>query len=125
MSELSETPANRQPSGRAMKPQTAARKLNIFLPATPESFQHNAVTHAQLRELQHNPPEWLKELRKTGPHPRPVVASKLGVTIAALRRNGADGPMTTEEIDALLADPPQWLSEARDAHQQEEQSDAH
>ena len=40
------------PSGIAMKPVTAAKKLGIYLPATPQEFQDGAVTHAELRELQ-------------------------------------------------------------------------
>lgn len=105
----------RLPSGTAMKPQTAAKKLGIYLPATPEEFQTNAVTHAELKELQHNPPEWLQELRRTGPHPRPVVAQKLGITIAALKRNDMDKPLTTAEIKELLANQPEWLRAARTA----------
>lgn len=103
----------RTPSGTAMKPQTAAKKLGIYLPATPEEFQNNAVTHWELKELQNNPPEWLAELRRTGPHPRPVVAQKLGITIAALKRNDMDQPLTTAEIKELLANQPEWLSKAR------------
>ena len=53
--------------------------------------------------LQETPPEWLTELRRTGPHPRPVVAQKLGITITALKRNDLDQPLTTAEIKALLA----------------------
>ncbi|AGF72001.1 DUF5997 family protein [Corynebacterium halotolerans] len=98
-----------------MKPQTAAKKLGIYLPATPEDFQANAVTHAELKELQNNPPEWLQELRRTGPHPRPVVAQKLGITIAALKRNDMDKPLTTAEIKELLENQPEWLSTARTA----------
>ena len=40
------------PSGTAMKPMTAAKKLGIYLPATPQEFQDGAITHAELRELQ-------------------------------------------------------------------------
>ncbi|WP_304325094.1 DUF5997 family protein [Corynebacterium frankenforstense] len=112
---MSEELAGRRPSGRAMKPQTAARKLGVYLPATPQEFQDNAVTHAELRELQHNPPQWLTELREKGPHPRPVVAAKLGVTIAALKRHDSAGPLTTAEIEALLADQPAWLRAEREA----------
>nr|WP_290220051.1 DUF5997 family protein [Corynebacterium atrinae] len=103
----------RQPSGIAMKPQTAAKKLGIYLPATPEEFQNNAVTHVELKQLLENPPEWLADLRRTGPHPRPMVAQKLGITIAALKRNDLDKPLTTAEIKALLADQPEWLRVAR------------
>lgn len=98
-----------------MKPSTAAKKLGIYLPATPQEFQDGAVTHAGLRDLQHEPPEWLQQLRLEGPHPRPVVAQKLGVTIAALKRNDMDKPLTTAEIKAMLADQPEWLSSARTA----------
>lgn len=98
-----------------MKPQTAAKKLGIYLPATPEEFQNNAVTHVELKALQETPPEWLVELRRTGPHPRPVVAQKLGITITALKRNDMDQPLTTAEIKALLEDQPDWLRAARTA----------
>ena len=57
------------PSGTAMKPMTAAKKLGIYLPATPQEFQDGAITHAELRELQENPPAWLQELRLNGPTP--------------------------------------------------------
>lgn len=96
----------RQPSGTAMKPQTAAKKLGIYLPAAPEEFQATAITHAELAKLHTDPPEWLQALRRTGPHPRPVVAQKLGITIAALKRNGMDKPLTTAEIKALLENQP-------------------
>ncbi len=105
----------RQPSGTAMKPQTAAKKLGIYLPATPEEFQKNALSHEEFVALQKNPPVWLEELRRNGPHPRPVVAQKLGITIAALKRNELDKPLTTAEIKELLADQPDWLRKARTA----------
>ncbi|AIT60655.1 DUF5997 family protein [Corynebacterium doosanense] len=96
-----------------MKPETAAKKLGLYLPATPQEFQDNAVTHGELRDLQNNPPEWLEKLRLEGPHPRPVVAQKLGITIAALKRSELEQPMTTAQIKDLLADQPEWLRTAR------------
>ncbi|WJZ02194.1 DUF5997 family protein [Corynebacterium freiburgense] len=105
-----------------MKPQTAAKKLGIYLPATPESFQNTPLSHTEFVELQSNPPEWLAELRRTGPHPRPVVAQKLGITIAALKRNDMDKPLTTTEIKALLADQPDWLRAARTQLAEERQN---
>ncbi|WP_175935323.1 DUF5997 family protein [Corynebacterium sp. Marseille-P4321] len=102
-----------QPSGTAMKPVTAAKKLGIYLPATPAEFQEGAVTHAELRELQDNPPAWLQELRLTGPHPRPEVARKLGISVNALKNADMDKALTTEEIRALLDDQPEWLRKAR------------
>lgn len=104
---------DQQPSGTAMKPATAAKKLSVYLPATPEAFQSGAVTHAELRELQDNPPEWLVALRREGPHPRPEVARKLGISITALKNNGLDQPLTTAEIKALLENQPDWLRKAR------------
>ena len=103
----------RKPSGTAMKPQTAAKKLGLYLPATPEEFQNNALTHQEFSALQENPPEWLQTLRREGPHPRPVVAQKLGITIAALKKNDMDQPLTTAEIKALLENQPDWLRAAR------------
>lgn len=105
----------RKPSGIAMKPQTAAKKLGIYLPATPEEFQANALTHDEFVALQSNPPEWLQELRRMGPHPRPVVAQKLGVTITALKRNDMDKALTTADVKELLENQPEWLRAARTA----------
>lgn len=103
----------RKPSGTAMKPATAAKKLGLYLPATPEEFQSSAVTHQELKQLLENPPEWLQTLRREGPHPRPVVAQKLGITIAALKKNDMDKPLTTADIKALLENQPEWLRLAR------------
>ncbi|WP_296145678.1 DUF5997 family protein [uncultured Corynebacterium sp.] len=111
-----------QPSSTAMKPATAAKKLSIYLPATPQEFQDGGITHAELRELQGNPPEWLTELRANGPHPRPEVARKLGISITALKKNGMDKPLTTQDIKELLGDQPAWLSEARRAHAEEREA---
>ncbi|GGU99901.1 hypothetical protein GCM10010260_40350 [Streptomyces filipinensis] len=96
-----------------MKPATAAKKLGVYLPATPASFQEGVISRAELNELQANPPEWLSELRRTGPHPRPVVAAKLGVSIAGLARGGVTEPLTTEQIEALKQERPEWLEKER------------
>ncbi|WP_426301235.1 DUF5997 family protein [Arthrobacter sp. R-11] len=106
----------KSPSPQAMKPATAAKKLGIYLPAAPQEFQDSAVTRAEFAELQSNPPEWLAELRRNGPHPRPVVAQKLNISIAGLARGGITEPLTTAEITALLAAPPQWLVVERATH---------
>ncbi|MGO1418945.1 MAG: DUF5997 family protein [Candidatus Corynebacterium faecigallinarum] len=96
-----------------MKPQTAAKKLNIYLPATPQEFQDSPLSHTDFVALQSDPPEWLQTLRREGPHPRPEVARKLGITITALKANDMDKPLTTSEIKELLADQPEWLRSAR------------
>lgn len=101
------------PATQTMKPATAAKKLGVYLPATPAEFQEGAVSRAGLNELQADPPTWLRELRRNGPHPRPVVAAKLGVSIAGLARAGVTEPLTTERIEALQQDPPPWLEEER------------
>jgi len=104
---------NQERSPQTMKPATAAQKLGIYLPAAPEEFQNADVTREQLAELLSTPPEWLVQLRLTGPHPRQIVASKLGVSTSGLARGGATDPLTTVEIQELLASPPEWLTRER------------
>ncbi|GAA2753869.1 DUF5997 family protein [Amnibacterium kyonggiense] len=99
-----------------MKPETAAKKLGVLLEATPEAFRAGPVSRTELQELQDAPPEWLVELRRTGPHPRPVVAARLGVSVAGLRRADMTEPLTTAEIQALLAEKPEWLVRERATH---------
>ncbi|GGV64174.1 MULTISPECIES: DUF5997 family protein [Streptomyces] len=101
------------PSTQTMKPATAAKKLGVYLPATPASFQEGMVTRDELNRLQADPPEWLRELRRNGPHPRPVVAAKLGVSIAGLARGGITEALTTEQIEALKQERPEWLEKER------------
>ncbi|AWB89191.1 DUF5997 family protein [Salinibacterium hongtaonis] len=98
---------------QTMKPATAAQKLGVYLPATPAEFQETPLTRTQLNEMLETPPEWLVELRKNGPHPRSVVAGKLGISNAGLARGGITEALTTEEITALLQSPPEWLVEER------------
>ncbi|MEU0833953.1 DUF5997 family protein [Streptomyces sp. NPDC056231] len=98
---------------QTMKPATAAKKLGVYLEATPAEFQEGVVSRSELNALQADPPEWLQELRRNGPHPRPVVAAKLGVSIAGLARGGVTDPLTTEQIDALKKDLPEWLQKER------------
>ncbi|CAM5553548.1 putative protein OS=Streptomyces alboniger OX=132473 GN=CP975_06045 PE=4 SV=1 [Streptomyces alboniger] len=98
---------------QTMKPATAAKKLGVYLPATPAEFQEGVVSRGELNALQADPPEWLQELRRNGPHPRPVVAAKLGVSIAGLARGGITEPLTTEQIEALKQEQPGWLRQER------------
>jgi hypothetical protein len=120
-----------QKTPQTLKPFTAAKKLGVHLPATPESFQNTPLTREEFAELTANPPEWLAELRRTGPHPRPVVAQKLGVTISGLARAGVDDALTTDEIHDLLKEMPAWLvteranlAEVRDEEQRVKDRDA-
>ena len=92
-----------------MKPETAAKKLGIYLQAAPAEFREGLVTRTEFLELQANPPEWLVELRRTGPHPKQVVAQKLGISVSGLTRAGAPTSMTTAEIKQLLEQKPEWL----------------
>lgn len=96
-----------------MKPLTAAQKLGIHLPATPEEFQNSTPTRDEVEALREDPPAWLVELRRTGPFPREVVAQKLGISRAGLGRNGLDDALTSDQIGTLLADPPPWLLKER------------
>ncbi|MFE3597843.1 DUF5997 family protein [Streptomyces sp. NPDC059142] len=98
---------------QTMKPATAAKKLGVYLEATPAEFQEGVVSRNELNALQTDPPEWLTTLRRNGPHPRPVVAAKLGVSIAGLARGGMTDPLTTDQIEALKTESPDWLVRER------------
>ncbi len=106
-----------RPDAQSMKPATAAKKLDIYLRATPEEFQQNAITRTELAALQADPPQWLQDLRKDGPHPKNLVAAKLGVSIAGLTRGGVVDALTTTQINALLAEKPEWLVAEREGYQ--------
>jgi hypothetical protein len=113
----SESSMMSRPNAQSMKPATAAKKLDVYLPATPAEFQENPITRGELAALQADPPPWLVELRKNGPHPKNLVAAKLGVSIAGLARGGVTEALTTEQITALLADKPDWLVAERESYQ--------
>ncbi|GAA2824501.1 DUF5997 family protein [Kribbella solani] len=98
---------------QTMKPATAAKKLEVYLPATPAEFQDGVVSRDELDALQADPPEWLRDLRRDGPHPRPVVAAKLGVSISGLARAGVTDALTTAEIEEIKAADPDWLQHER------------
>ncbi|MCK2217677.1 DUF5997 family protein [Actinomadura sp. ATCC 31491] len=98
---------------QTMKPETAAKKLGVLFSATPAEFQAGVVSRDELNELQARPPAWLAELRRNGPHPKQVVAAKLGVSISGLARGGVTEPLTTDEIEALKAENPEWLERER------------
>ncbi|TKK87156.1 hypothetical protein FDA94_18745 [Herbidospora galbida] len=98
---------------QTMKPETAAKKLDVLLSATPAEFQEGVVSRDELNALQSAPPAWLVDLRRNGPHPKQVVAAKLGVSISGLIRGGITEPLTTAEIEALKAENPAWLERER------------
>lgn len=99
---------------QTMKPETAAKKLEVLLAATPPSFRDHDVTRDELAALQAEPPEWLVALRREGPHPRSVVAARLGVSNSGLARAGVTEPLTTAEIGAILDQAPAWLEVERE-----------
>lgn len=98
---------------QTMKPATAAKKLDVYLQATPAEFQEGVVSRDELNALQADPPEWLRELRKNGPHPRSVVAARLGVSISGLARAGLTEALTTDEIEDIRSENPDWLERER------------
>ena len=102
-----------QKTTQTMKPATAAKKLGVYLQATPAEFQDGVVSRSELNALQADPPQWLQDLRREGPHPRPVVAARLGVSIAGLARGGVTEALTTAQIDALKQEGPEWLLRER------------
>lgn len=98
---------------QTMKPLTAARKLGVLLEATPEDFRSREIGRDELDEMQRTPPQWLRDLRRNGPHPRNEVARRLGVSNSGLARGGITDPLTTAQIGALLDEPPAWLEAER------------
>lgn len=103
-----------------LKPETAAKKLGVYLPATPSSFRDEPMTRDDLLALQQQPPEWLATLRREGPHPRAVVAQKLGISTSGLTRAASEGvdtdALTTADIKSLLEAMPAWLAAERGRH---------
>ena len=106
-----------RPNAQSMKPATAAKKLDVYLPATPAEFRENAITRDELAALQADPPQWLQQLRKDGPHPKNLVAAKLSVSISGLTRGGITEALTSEQIVALLEEQPDWLIAERATYQ--------
>jgi hypothetical protein len=51
----------------------------------------------------------LRDLRRNGPHPRGVIALKLGISISGLARGGITEALTTAQIETLKAESPEWL----------------
>ncbi|MFH8618814.1 DUF5997 family protein [Streptomyces sp. NPDC017979] len=100
-------------STQTMKPATAAKKLGVYLEATPAEFREGVVSRDELNALQADPPAWLRDLRREGPHPRPVVAAKLGISISGLARGGVTEALTTEQIESLKQENPDWLVRER------------
>lgn len=99
-----------------MKPATAAKKLDVYLPATPAEFRDGTITRTELAALQTNPPPWLRDLRANGPHPKNLVAGRLGISKSGLVRGDVTEALTTEQINALLAEMPDWLAAERELH---------
>lgn len=102
---------------QSMKPLTAADKLGIYLPATPDEFRAGTFTRADLERLRSDPPQWLTDLRRDGPFPRDTTASKLGVSNSGLARSGVGDALTAQQIADLDADPPEWLVRERKNYQ--------
>lgn len=94
---------------QTMKPATAAKKLDIYLEATPEEFRAGPISREDLAKWETDPPQWLVDLRRDGPHPRSVVAARLRVSNSGLARAGITGALTTDEIRGILDEQPEWL----------------
>ncbi|GAB2848490.1 DUF5997 family protein [Lentzea nigeriaca] len=105
-------------SEQTMKPATAAKKLGVYLEATPEEFQAGVVSRDELNELQANPPEWLRELRRNGPHPKQLIAQKLGISTSGLVRAGITEALTTDQINAIKDENPDWLVRERETYKE-------
>ncbi|MEP7330642.1 MAG: DUF5997 family protein [Terracoccus sp.] len=101
------------PKPQTMKAQTAAKKLAVLLAETPADFRDGVVSRAELNALQADPPEWLTELRRDGPHPRQEAARRLGISNSGLSRGGITAFLTSDDIKALLEEMPPWLEAER------------
>jgi len=112
------------PKPQTMKPQTAAKKLGVLLSETPAEFQEGVVSRTELNALQADPPEWLTNLRRNGPHTRQETARRLGISNSGLARGGVGEHLTTEEIKALIEEMPAWLVAERDVFNQVRAEDA-
>ncbi len=55
-----------RPNAQSMKPATAAKKLDVYLPATPVEFQENAITRSELAALQEDPRSGSRISARTG-----------------------------------------------------------
>jgi hypothetical protein len=107
-----------------MKPATAAKKLGVHLDATPEEFRAGVISRDELNALQADPPEWLRELRRNGPHPRQVIADRLGVSISGLARAEITEALTTAQIAALKEEQPEWLRRERNIRAEAQRAEA-
>ena len=107
-----------------MKPATAAKKLGVLLDATPDEFRQDVVSRTELDALQADPPEWLRDLRRDGPHPRQVIADRMGVSISGLARAQITEPLTTAQIAALKEEQPAWLRRERAIRDEVQREDA-
>ncbi|GAA4012910.1 DUF5997 family protein [Allokutzneria multivorans] len=96
-----------------MKPSTAAKKLEVYLEATPAEFQEGVVSRDELNALQADPPQWLRDLRRNGPFPRQILALKLGVSISGLARGGITEALTSDQVEEIKAACPDWLRRER------------
>ncbi|MEJ2863649.1 DUF5997 family protein [Actinomycetospora flava] len=114
----------RQRATQTMKPATAAKKLGVHLDATPAEFRDGVISREELDALQADPPAWLRELRRDGPHPRPVVADRLGVSISGLARAEITEPLTTAQIAALKEEQPEWLRRERNLRAEVQREEA-
>ena len=101
---------------QTLKPSTASSEITWPSVAAPEDFQSRSFTREEVDELRENPPAWLVELRRNGPFPRDVIASKLGISNSGLARGGITEPLDADQVGELLADPPAWLEHERTVH---------
>jgi len=106
------------PKPQTMKPQTAAKKLGVLLAETPLEFREGVVSRDELNTLQADPPQWLSDLRRNGPHTRQETARRLGISNSGLARAGVGEHLTTTEIKAILDEMPDWLVAERDVYAQ-------
>ncbi len=100
---------------QTMKSATAAKKLGILLSAAPAEFQEGPVSRDELNALQADPPSWLANLRREGPHPARSSPPGSASPSQAWPAHITD-PLTTAEIENLKAERPDWLEREQAVH---------
>ena len=109
-------PMSKPKKSQVMKPATAALKLDVYLPATPQEFQEGWCPARSSTNC--------SAIRRSGSStcaatvPIPATSSRpgCGCRTAGSPVAASPTPLTTAQIAALVADPPEWLIRERETH---------
>src|SRR4051812_2409315 len=99
-------------------------RVGVHPDAAPDEFPAGGGSRGELDALPAGPPEGVRGLRPNGPHPRQVVADRLGVSISGLSRAGITEPLTTTQTVALKQEQPEWLRRERGTRAEAQREEA-